>query len=579
MNGNETKKKRSGGKLTDILVERHCIDADTLRKTEEEARAAGVSLEKYLVHKQLVQGPDVTLAISEYLGMPPISLAHFIPDPELMALVPKDAMSKYQVVPLAKTGKTLTIAMGDPFDIMAMDYLRAASGLDVIPLATTEADIQRLVEKTKAEDAKGLDIEDIMKAGSDGEVEVGTQEEQEGQSLDDIKEGAEEGPVIRMVNTILVESVRIKANDIHIEPQEDYLRLRYRVDGVLVERPNLPKSLHSPIVSRIKIMSDLDIGEHRIPQDGRFRIKTMGKAIDVRVSVLPTIFGGRVVLRTLDKSALFPNLSALGLDKQAYDALSYSILQPHGIILVTGPTGSGKTTTLYSCLQELNKLDVNLVTCEDPVEYQIPGIIQVRISADVGCTFAAALRAILRQDPDIILIGEIRDSETAEIAIKAALTGHLVLSTLHANDAASAITRLLDMDMEPFLLASSVILTQAQRLYRRLCSVCKKEIPLPMELLKENGIKPEFFEGKKLFAPVGCPKCNNLGFKGRAAIMEVLPIDDHVRRAIIQKKIADEIREEAETRGMLTLQKAGLIKVKEGDTNLETILKVAGGGL
>ena len=283
-------------------------------------------------------------------------------------------------------------------------------------------------------------------------------------------------------------------------------------------------------------------------------------------------------MRTLDKTGLFPNLAALGLAKQAYDALSYAIVQPHGIILVSGPTGSGKTTTLYSCLQELNKMDVNLVTCEDPVEYQIAGIIQVKISPDVGCTFAAALRAILRQDPDIILIGEIRDGETSEIAIKAALTGHLVLSTLHANDAASTITRLLDMGTEPFLLASSVILAQAQRLYRRLCPVCRREGSLPLSVLKENGVDPVFFEGRKIFEPVGCPKCNNTGFKGRGAIMEVLPVDEHVRAAIVRQEVADEIRDQAEIRGMMTLRKAGLLKVAEGDTNLETILKVTGGG-
>jgi type IV pilus assembly protein PilB len=573
-----TKKTQSSLKFTDVLIERKYIDSDTLKKAEADAIAVGVPIEKFLVEKQLVSPTSVALSISVYLQTLPISLAHFSADAETMSLIPPEVMEKHQVIPLARSGKTLTVAMGDPFDIVAIENLHVVTGLDITPLVGLESEIKKIIDRAKADGAKGLDIDEIMKSAVD-ELEVGgTREEADNIGVDTMKEDAGQGPVIRMVNTILLESVRLRANDIHIEPQEGFARLRFRVDGVLVERPNLPKTLQNAIISRIKIMADLDIGEHRVPQDGRFRIKALGKAIDVRVSVLPTLYGGRVVMRTLDKGALFPNLAALGLNKQAHDALGYAIEQPHGIILVSGPTGSGKTTTLYSCLQELNKLDVNLVTCEDPVEYQIPGIIQVKISPETGCTFAAALRAILRQDPDIILIGEIRDGETAEIAIKAALTGHLVLSTLHANDAASTITRLLDMGTEPFLLASSVILAQAQRLYRRLCPVCKKETPLPVALLEENGIDPAFFNGRRLYGPVGCPKCNNLGFKGRSAIMEVLTIDDIVRAAIIRQDIADDIRDEAEARGMMTLRKIGLLKVAEGDTNIETILKVTSGG-
>jgi len=574
----DSKNTQSIGSFADILVERNCIAFDALKKAEKDAIEAGLAIEEYLLENQLVPPTEVVLAMSAYLGMSPISLAHFTPDGDLMGTIPYETMSKHRVIPLAKTGKNLTIAMGDPFDFVAIDELHMLTGLEVTPLVAVDGEIRRILAKVQADGAKGLDMEDIMK-GADSDVQVGgLQEEADNQSVDDMKDSAQEGPVIRMVNTILVESVRLHANDIHIEPQEDYVRLRYRVDGVLVERPNLPKSLQNAIISRVKIMSDLDIGEHRVPQDGRFRIKTMGKAIDVRVSVLPTIFGGRVVMRTLDKGSLFPNLSALGLDKQAFDAMSYAINQPHGIVLVTGPTGSGKTTTLYSCLQELNKMDVNIVTCEDPVEYQISGIIQVKINTDAGCTFAAALRAILRQDPDIILIGEIRDGETAEIAIKAALTGHLVLSTLHANDAASTITRLIDMGTEPFLLASSVILAQAQRLYRRLCSVCKKEVSIPPEFLRENAIDPAFFAGTRVYGPVGCPKCNNIGYKGRGSIMEVLPIDEAVRASIIRQDIADEIREQAEKRGMVTLKTAGLIKARDGDTSLDAIIKVTGGG-
>ena len=561
-------------KLTDILVDHGVIEPDILKTMEEEAMTAGKTLEKYLVEKDLVPDVDMTLAISEYLGMPPITLAHFVPNDQLMEMIPRSILNKYQAIPIARTAKNLTIAVSDPFDIVAIDELHMLTGMHITPLVTTEKEIKSVLERCLAQEASSLDMEDIMKEG-DADIEMGgVTEGSDTQSLEAMMEGAEEGPLIRMVNMILIEAVRIGANDIHIEPQEDYVRLRYRVDGMLIERPNLPKNLQAAIISRVKIMADLDIGENRLPQDGRFRIIALGKVIDVRVSILPTIFGGRVVMRTLDKNALFPNLAALGLDKHAYESMSYAIAQPHGIILITGPTGSGKTTTLYSCLQELNKPDVNLVTCEDPVEYQIPGIIQVRINAEVGCTFAAALRAILRQDPDIVLIGEIRDIETCEIAIKAALTGHLVLTTLHANDAAGTITRLFDMGIEPFLLASSLILTQAQRLFRKLCPTCRKEKEPSVDVLKQEGIDPQYFSGVKIYAAEGCPKCHNLGYRGRNAIMEVLAIDDDVRTGIMQRVIASEIRAMAEKNGMISLRKAGLQQVKEGQTSLEEILKV-----
>jgi type IV pilus assembly protein PilB len=471
----------------------------------------------------------------------------------------------------------LTVALADPFDIFALDELHILTGLDITPLVAAEKEVKDVLERSRTDGAKSLDMEDIMK-DTDSEVEIGAQEEAEKQSLEDMMDSAEDAPVIKMVNMILIESLRLRANDIHIEPQEDYVRLRYRVDGILIERPHLPKTMQSAIISRVKIMADLDIGESRVPQDGRFRITAMGKKIDVRVSVLPTIYGGKVVMRTLDKSALFPNLGALGLDDRAYQAMSYAISQPHGIILVTGPTGSGKTTTLYSCLQELNKPDVNIVTCEDPVEYQLLGINQVRIHADVGLTFSAALRSILRQDPDICLIGEIRDSETCEIAIKAALTGHLVLSTLHTNDAAGAITRLLDIGIEPFLIASSLILSQAQRLYRKLCQVCKKEAQPDLAQMKEYGVRLDYFKDTKIYTAQGCPKCHGIGYFGRGSIMEVLPIDDEIRTAILKQAIASELRDIGISRGMTTLMEAALGRVKEGLTSLDTAVRVAGGG-
>ena len=570
----------STGSFSDALLRGKVLDPEALKKAEDESREVGVALEKYLVEKKLAPQVDILRAIAVYLGMSPITLAHFVPDAHLIEALPKELLLKHQVVPMAKTGKLLTVALGDPFNIMAVDELHMVTGLDITPLVATEEEVRNVLSRALADEAGALNMEDIMKdADGDhaGDLEMAGKEEADAQSIEDMRESAEDGPVIRMVNMILVEAVKLGANDIHIEPQEDIVRLRYRLDGILLERPSLPKSLQSAIISRVKILADLDIGESRIPQDGRFRISTMGKAIDVRVNILPTIFGGKVVMRTLDKSALFPNLAALGLDEVAYKAMSYAIAQPHGIILVTGPTGCGKTTTLYSCLQELNHIDVNVVTCEDPVEYQIPGIIQVRINEASGCTFAASLRAILRQDPDIVLIGEIRDGETAEIAIKAALTGHLVLTTLHANDAAGTITRLLDMGMEPFLLASSVILAQSQRLYRRLCTVCKKQAPVPAALISEYKLDPAMFEGRQVFSAVGCPKCHNVGYHGRAAIMEVLPVDDDIRSVIMRQAMADEIREVAQKRGMITLREGVLAKVLQGDTSLEVALKITRG--
>ena len=579
-------------RIADILLKRGAITAEALRQAQEKSQAGGIRLEKYLLDNQLLPPLELTLALADYLHMAPITLSHFSANAKLVASIPSDVLQKHQALPLIKVGGLLVVALGDPFDIMAVDELHALTGLNVTPLVASEREIQETLNRLLSADAaQGLDLEDIMK-GSDNDVEVGHDEERE-VSLEEMLESAEGAPVIRMVNMILVEALRSRASDIHIEPQERALRLRYRVDGALIERPSPPKAFQAAVVSRIKIMGDLDIAERRVPQDGRFRIKALGKEVDVRVSILPSVFGEKVVMRVLDKSALFPNLSGLGLDEHAFKAMAHAIEQPHGIILVTGPTGSGKTTTLYSCLQELNKADVNIVTCEDPVEYQLPGITQVQVNPTVGLTFALALRSILRQDPDIVLVGEIRDGETADIAVKAALTGHLVLSTLHTNDAAGAIARLIDMGVPPFLLASSLVLAQAQRLYRKLCQACRKEIQPPMDVLIANQIDPGFFtkvsgSGKGIEAPApgrgfvpiyraaGCSKCNNGGYRGRGAIMEVLPVDDEIKPLIMNGATSGVIREQARSKGMMTLKEAGLLKVKEGVTSLDAALEITG---
>jgi len=557
-----------------ILLDRNAIDPEALTGACKEAESGNARLEKILIENKLTSPDNVTIALSEYLSIPPISLKNFTPTQMLLDIVPKDILAKKNMLPLSRIGKTMTVAFTDPFDLVAIDEIATATRLNIIPVVASELDVTTVLSKLSAESSQGLDMEELMRNESD--VEVVDDGSEDDQNLDEMLEKAEGAPVIRMVNMILVEALRTGASDIHFEPMEKTLRLRYRIDGALTERPAPPKALQSAIISRIKIMSDLDIAERRIPQDGRFNIKALGKEVDLRVSILPTVHGEKIVMRTLDKSSLAPSLAALGLDDVSQRSMQYAIEQPHGIILVTGPTGSGKTTTLYSCLQDLNKPDTNIITCEDPVEYQLAGINQVQIHEDVGLTFTAALRSILRQDPDIVLVGEIRDKVTAEIAVKAALTGHLVLSTLHTNDAAGAITRLIDMGTEPFMLGSSLVCAQAQRLYRKLCPACRKVEQITEEIFEINHIDPEPFKDVKVYGPGGCPRCHN-GYKGRGAIMEVLLVDDEIRQAILAGMNTGEIRKLAASKGMVTLKQAGLQRVRDGLTSMEAALAVTGG--
>ncbi|MCX6992186.1 MAG: ATPase, T2SS/T4P/T4SS family [Kiritimatiellaeota bacterium] len=557
-----------------ILLRRNILDPNTLQKARAGAQADGKRLEEFLVDRKIVSDTDMTMVLAEYLAIPPMTLAHFIPDSQLLELIPQVVCNKLVVIPIAKIGKMLTVAVGDPFNISTLDEIQTMTGLQVVPVVVTEREVNEILQKFTEKAESGL--EDMFKNMMESEdVEVG-QEKQEEVSLDQMLQSAEGAPVIRIVNSIMVEAMRRLASDIHIEPMEKTLRMRYRIDGDLYEMPSPSKNLQSAIISRLKIMSGMDIAERRIPQDGRFNIKALGREVDVRVSLLPLIHGEKIVMRILDKSNLAPSLAALGLDKKAYESLIYAISQPHGIILVTGPTGSGKTTTLYSCLQDLNKPDVNIMTTEDPVEYQLAGITQVQIDEDVGLTFSLALRAIVRQDPDIVMVGEIRDQETAAIAVKAALTGQLVLSTLHTNDAAGAITRLRDMGIEAFMLASSLVMAQAQRLYKKLCPVCRRPRELPLEYLRLNHLDPKSFEGVQLFEPAGCPKCGKTGFKGRNSLMEILMVDDTIRQLILQDASATELAEKAIANGMMTLKMVGLEKVKEGISSLEEILSVTG---
>jgi len=558
-------------KVVDIVLKRHPVEEQILEEARQEANTEGVPLTRVLVERSVVSSDEMTLAFSEYLNMPPISLEHFSPDKTVLDAIPRDVMARHSMIPVAASGRLLTVALGDPFDVLAVDAARQHTGYAIIPVVAWEKDVVGLLHRFNEDSGEGL--EEILRDVGEGEIEVDFDDVGD-QSLDDELQGAEQAPVIRIVNSIMIEAIRKHASDIHIEPMERSIRLRYRIDGVLYDRPSPPKALQAAITSRAKIMSSLDIAERRIPQDGRFKIRAVGKEVDIRISLLPTVHGEKIVMRILDKGDLAPSVSSLGLDQKALDAFVHAIEQPHGMILVTGPTGSGKTTTLYSALQELNRPSVNIITVEDPVEYQLHGINQVQTHSDVGLTFAAGLRSILRQDPDIVMVGEIRDGETASIATQAALTGHLVLSTLHTNDAAGAIARMLYMGIEPFLLASSVIMTQAQRLYRKLCPACKRERHLDPEYLEVNNLSPDRFADTKIYEAKGCPKCNDTGYRGRGAIMEILAVDDNIRELILKEENAGNIRIAAVANGMQTLREVGLSRVAEGLTSIEEILRV-----
>ncbi len=560
-------------KIAEILLRRKAITPEQLAAAQ--AECGDIPIEKYLAQNGIASLESVALAIADYLGLAPIALSRFTPDQALLDLLEPEVWSRYKAVPISKCHQTLVVALADPFDLQTLDDLHALLGLSITPLVAVEKEIADQIGKTAAANSQSLDLADVMQVDGVSDVEVGHDEQTE--NLEKTIESAEGAPVIRMVNMMLVEALRTRASDIHIEPQERTTRLRYRIDGNLIERPAPPKSYHNAVISRIKILSDLDIAERRVPQDGRFKIRALGREVDIRVSILPTVHGEKVVMRTLDKSNLAPGLAQLGLDDFAYKAMAYAIDQPYGIILVTGPTGSGKTTTLYSCLQDLNKSDVNIVTAEDPVEYQLPGVNQVHVNTAVGLSFASVLRSVLRQDPDIVLVGEIRDNETADIAVKAALTGHLVLSTLHTNSASGVIARLTDMHVPPFLLASSLILAQAQRLYRKICPVCRREMEPDPVVLERNHIAPDFFEGSVIYGPAGCVKCNSSGYKGRGAVMEVLTVNEEIRDAIARSCPSADIQQLAIKAGMISLKNAGLLKVRAGLTSLAAAIEVTGG--
>ena len=566
--------KSFGERIADLLIADGLLTQTQLGEVVDSQKKQGGRLLKLLLDRQFVSDLDMTVAMARCLNTPPVTLAKMHVAPEIADLIPKEMAMTFKLLPVARLGKKLYVAMADPLNVLALDDLRRLQPtLEIIPLISTEKAITDFLNNAQAQAGGGMD--EILKDVNVDDVEI-AKEKSEEINLDKLVESSEEGPVIKLVNLMLMQAIKDRVSDIHIEPFEKLLRLRYRIDGVLYDSVSPPKSLQAAITSRIKIMSNLDIAERRLPQDGRFRIKLAGREVDLRVSILPTIHGEKIVMRVLDKGNLCASLDNLGLEADDLMKFKRAIDAPHGMILMTGPTGSGKTSTLYAVMTQLNTPDLNIVTVEDPVEYQMVGVNQVQVKPDIGLTFADGLRSILRQDPDVVMVGEIRDSETADIAVKAASTGHLVLSTLHTNDAPGAIARMVDMGIEPFLVSSSVLLICAQRLIRKICPHCKETIQVPADVVHRLGMKPEEVTGQEFYRGRGCSRCKETGFLGRLAILEILPISDAIREQILVDSSARVLRELAMREGMKTLQRAGMIKAKTGLTSLDEVLRVSG---
>lgn len=555
-------------RLTDFLVN-NVVSRAQLDEALQQQRTAGGSLSQILVEKGFTSEKELMAGLSAYLGLPPIDLSKIKIKEDVVELIPKNIALFYLAVPISHVGNILTVAMADPLNVLAIDDLKVVTGLDIQPVISNKKDVQAAIDNYYAPSS---DIQDIVNKIAIAEISLPDEDEEVDTA--EIIDQTDKPPVIRIVNLILYQGIKSKASDIHLEPFENKLRLRYRIDGVLYENPPPPKHMHAAITSRIKILSRLDITERRRPQDGRFRIRVEKKEVDFRVSILPTSYGEKVVLRILDKGALCMQLDKLGLSGKSLKAFDTAINNPYGMILLTGPTGSGKTTTLYSALSTINSEDVNIVTVEDPVEYQFVGINQVAVHPDIGLTFASGLRSILRQDPDIIMVGEIRDLETADIAIKSALTGHLVFSTLHTNDAAGAVTRLIDMGIEPFLVSSSLLLVVAQRLVRRICKHCKEKSEVSASIIERLGYTAEKGKVPTFWHGTGCRNCRDTGYSGRVALYEVLEVNKEIQDLMIERATSEDIKKVAMTNGMRTLRMAGIACAKEGLTTLEEILRV-----
>ncbi len=574
--------KTFGERIADALVEDGLLFRTQVEELMAQQRKEGTRLLKIIIDKSYVTEQDMAVSMGRVLNTPPMNLGRMGIATEVADLLPRDICLNHKVVPVSRLENKLFLAMADPLNVLAIDDVRRITKMEVAPMIASEKSI---IDKLHhLETGKAGTMEDIIQdAAKHAEDEASAdsletvKETIEEVNLDRLAISVEEGPVIKLANLILIQAIKERASDIHVEPFEKMVRLRYRIDGVLIDKTPPPKNLQVALISRLKIMSSLDIAERRLPQDGRMRVKVAGRDFDLRVSLLPTVHGEKCVLRVLDKSNLAASMEKIGMDADTFRRFRAAIDAPHGLILVTGPTGSGKTTTLYSALNELNNPEYNIVTVEDPVEFQVPGINQVPVRKEIGLSFGNALRSILRQDPDIIMIGEIRDTETAEIAVEAALTGHQVLSTMHCNDAAGAIARMDDMGIAPFLISSSVILSCAQRLVRRICPACKEPVTYPATMFRDLHIPPNYFENASIFRGRGCDRCNNSGYAGRTAILEAMTVTDEIRKVIIARGSAMEISKIAINQGMRTLRAAAMEKVREGVSTLEQTLVVTAG--
>ncbi|MEO1231285.1 MAG: type IV-A pilus assembly ATPase PilB [Myxococcota bacterium] len=563
------------GRLGELLVRESLITLQQLQKAQEAQRKNGGRLGFNLTKLGYIQESELTSFLSRQYGVPSINLQDFEIDGEVIKLVPQEVAEKHQVIPVNRAGASLIVAMADPSNIFAIDDLKFLTGYNIEVVVASDGAIREAIGKyyTREQRQQELNYDEVMAEFDEDEIEVGGDDD--AMNVVDLERSAEDAPVVKLVNLILIDAIKKGASDIHIEPYEKDFRVRYRIDGVLYEMMKPPLKLKAAITSRLKIMSQLDIAERRLPQDGRIKLKLgKGREMDYRVSCLPTLFGEKLVLRLLDKGSLQLDMTKLGFEPKPLALFKDAIKKPYGMALVTGPTGSGKTTSLYSALSELNKSTVNISTAEDPVEYNLHGINQVQMNDDIGLNFAASLRSFLRQDPDIIMVGEIRDFETAEIAVKAALTGHLVLSTLHTNDAPSTISRLLNMGIEPFLVTASVNLIMAQRLARRICENCKEEIDVPESALLDIQV-PKAEIGFPVKRGRGCEVCSDTGYKGRVAVYEVMDFTDELKEFVINGASAAEIKAEAVRLGMQTLRMAAINKLKEGVTTIEEVTRVS----
>jgi type IV pilus assembly protein PilB len=557
-------------RLGELLVKRGLISQAQLTKAIEQQAEGGGALSTALVKQNFISDADLTAYLQKEYRLPLVDPAGMDLPPEVIRLIPPALVNRHHLVPISLSGSSLTLAMSDPSNLVAINEVKFLTGYDVKVAVATTSSVTGAITRFYDE---GASYSEVLSQIENQDVELVQAEEEV--DVKELERATEDAPVVRLVNAILTSAIKRRASDIHLEPFERMFRVRFRVDGVLEDIMKPPLKLKNAITSRVKVMSSLDIAERRLPQDGRIKLKIgPGQEMDFRVSVLPTIFGEKIVLRLLDKSSLQLDMTKLGFEEGALKDFKESIYKPYGMVLVTGPTGSGKTTTLYSALSELNKVTSNISTAEDPVEYNLVGINQVQIHDDIGLNFANALRAFLRQDPDIIMVGEVRDFETAEIAIKAALTGHLVLSTLHTNDAPSTVNRLLNMGVEPFLVASSINLILAQRLARLICAGCREPVELPPQALLDIGVTREEIGNFTSFHGSGCSQCNGTGYRGRIALYEVMPMSEELRSLVLNGASATEIKRTAIALGMKTLRMSGLSKLKEGQTTIEEVVRV-----